>query len=204
MLTVKKNKTAWVPVSLLGFDGLPIDGATYDLLQVEIVRADGSQSTVTVASADWRPLASGLFVGSGLYELRLPTTATTVEGLLYYAVRFNSFDPTYGSVQVVSTTPYVAFDGGGETTNPVIISAVAPRRNAVVVTFSEPVVMTTAGNGALNIGNYRIDGLLVISVTQQSDRAVIITTSTQTPGTVYPLTVLNVEDLNGNPIAPTE
>jgi hypothetical protein len=204
MLTVKKNKTAWVPVTLFGFDGLPIDGATYDLLQVEIVRADGTQSTLTVTSADWRPLATGLFASSGLYELRLPTTATTVEGLLYYAVRFDSFDPAYGSVQVISTVPYVAFDGGGETINPTIVSAIAPRRNAVIVTFSEPVLMTTAGNGALNIGNYRIDGLLVISVTQQNDRAVIITTSTQTPGTVYPLTVLNIEDLNGNPIAPAE
>ena len=83
-----------------------------------------------------------------------------------------------------------------------IEAAYTPQYNEVLVTFSRPVKMTTEITGALNLYNYVIEGLTLLSVARESDQQVLLATSTQRVSIPYTLTVDNVEDLSGNPICP--
>lgn len=94
----------------------------------------------------------------------------------------------------------VSFLSNGDTVNPIIVSVSSPKHTEVKVTFSEAVVMTTGANGALNLANYNIPGLTIIAITSLTAQQVLITTSPQTPNFLYTLSVVNVEDLVGNPI----
>lgn len=88
------------------------------------------------------------------------------------------------------------FSGIDDQTKPTIVSATSGNNGTVVVVFSEPV---DAG-GAKNTANYRIDGgLKVTGATLASDgRTVMLSTSEQSNGRTYKLTVRNVADLYGN------
>ena len=94
----------------------------------------------------------------------------------------------------------VKFLANGDTVNPVVLQVSSPKHTQVKITFSEPVVMTTGANGALNLGNYNIPGLTLIAVSSLTSQQVLLTTSAQTPDFLYSLSVINVEDLVGNPI----
>jgi hypothetical protein len=84
--------------------------------------------------------------------------------------------------------------------NPIITSVMAPNRHTVTVVFSEPVKMTADPDGALNLANYSIVGLTINSVTEVNSTTVTLHTDLQVPGLGYSLTVLNIVDLNGNPL----
>jgi hypothetical protein len=94
----------------------------------------------------------------------------------------------------------IKFFSNGDTDNPIIVQVSSPKHTQVKITFSEPVVMTNAANGALNLGNYTIPGLTIISVASLTAQQVMLTTSPQTPDFLYSLSVINIEDLSGNPI----
>lgn len=94
----------------------------------------------------------------------------------------------------------VQFYANGDTVNPIIFSVASPKHTQVRVTFSEPVVMTTDPNGALNLSNYSIGGLTISAIEALTPQQVLLTTSSQTPNFLYTLTITNVEDLAGNPI----
>ena len=98
-------------------------------------------------------------------------------------------------------TPYVRFTSNGDTVLPIIVQVASPKHTQVRVTFSEPVVMTDAANGALKLANYSIPGLTLTDVVSLTAQQVMLTTSPQTPNFPYNLTVTGVEDLQGNPIA---
>lgn len=98
-------------------------------------------------------------------------------------------------------TPYVQFKANGDTDLPIIVQVASPTHTTVRVTYSEPVVMTAGSNGALNISNYSIPGLTITGIASLTSQQVLLTTSAQTPNFLYSLTVINVEDTQGNPIA---
>jgi hypothetical protein len=91
-----------------------------------------------------------------------------------------------------------------DATPPALVEAKGrPSLDTVVLTFSEPLEPT----GAVELGNYIVAGpggeLALISAVLSTDaRQVIITTDPQTAGDEYTVTVNNVADLMGNPIAP--
>ena len=95
----------------------------------------------------------------------------------------------------------VQFWSNGDTVAPIIISVSAPRNNQVKITFSEPMTMTTTVEGALHLANYNIAGVTIFSVEQLTSQQVMLTTSAQAPNQLYTLTVTNVTDINGVPIA---
>lgn len=83
----------------------------------------------------------------------------------------------------------------GDVVAPVVYSASSQNGTTVIVIFSEPVVSSEA----LVAENYTFDGgLTSVSVGQVSETAYQVTTTAQTPGTSYTVTVSNVHDLNGN------
>ena len=94
----------------------------------------------------------------------------------------------------------VSFLSNGDTVNPIIVQVSSPKHTQVKITYSEPVVMTTGANGALNLLNYTIPGLTLIAVSSLTSQQVLLTTSAQTPDFLYSLSIINVEDLVGNPI----
>ena len=89
------------------------------------------------------------------------------------------------------------FITGGDITPPILISANATSSTTVNVIFSEQVSQQSAETES----NYNINELTVSDANLQIDeKTVILTTSEQTEGTTYTITVDNVEDLSGNPI----
>ena len=94
----------------------------------------------------------------------------------------------------------VTFYANGDTVNPTVLQVASPKHTQVKITFSEPVVMTTAANGALNLSNYTIPGLTLIAVASLTSQQVLLTTSAQVPDFLYSLSIFNIEDLSGNPI----
>ncbi|MCD6102321.1 MAG: lamin tail domain-containing protein, partial [Candidatus Cloacimonetes bacterium] len=89
------------------------------------------------------------------------------------------------------------FVTGGDITPPTITSANATSSTNVNLVFSEKVSQETAEV----ISNYSINGLTVLDANLQADSITVeLTTSEQTEGEIYTITVNNVEDLAGNPI----
>ncbi|MBM7614803.1 hypothetical protein JOC73_001317 [Alkaliphilus hydrothermalis] len=89
-----------------------------------------------------------------------------------------------------------------ETTKPQLTSAVALTNTTVKVTFTENV-----DENALNIANYAIEGLQILAAEYDVDvnnspikTSIVLTTATQTQGTIYKLVVTNVTDMVGNVI----
>ena len=98
-----------------------------------------------------------------------------------------------GSSNSVAATLTVNIDS----TAPTIANAVAADNlKGVTLTFSEPVIETTAKVAA----NYTIAGLTVGSATVVNTTTVRLVTSAQTEGQTYTVAVLNVKDSAGNPI----
>jgi len=83
----------------------------------------------------------------------------------------------------------------GDSTSPSVSSVVVLDAFRIRVIYSEPVVSSEA----LIAGNYGFTaGLVATSVSEESSSSYIVSTSQQTPGQSYTLTVSNVHDLNGN------
>lgn len=87
-----------------------------------------------------------------------------------------------------------------DTTPPSIVQVNAKNGTSLVVHFSEPVLMDDSEHGALNLSNYRVDGLLLKRAIKQSEKSVRFVTSEQEAGRVYVLVVNNIHDLAGNEI----
>ena len=88
-----------------------------------------------------------------------------------------------------------------DTDKPQLVSAVALDNTTVKVTFNEPV------ENIENVANYTIEGLSVLKAEYGYDvngnldkTIVILTTSSQTSGTIYKLVVTGVTDIEGNVI----
>jgi hypothetical protein len=90
-----------------------------------------------------------------------------------------------------------AWNCNGDSTPPVLYSVQVVDGTVLNVIYSEPVVVSEA----LVAANYAITGsggLNVLSVERVSDTTYRVTTTLQSPGASYTLTVSNVHDLNGN------
>jgi len=120
--------------------------------------------------------------------------------------------PALGSTDVVAwhaeSTPgpngptseiWAAGDGTLDTTPPLLASAQPRGTDQVRVVFSEPVTALSAENAA----NYALaPSVAVTGASLSPDEAtLILTTAGFTSGVTYTLTVNNVEDIAGNPIA---
>ena len=87
-----------------------------------------------------------------------------------------------------------------DTTPPQLVGASLTGRTHLTVTFTEEMNQTTIENAS----NYGINnGVSIISATAEpGNKSVILNTTPESAGEIYTLTVNNVKDLAGNPIAP--
>ena len=97
-----------------------------------------------------------------------------------------------------TVTDYYTILKGPDTTPPTLSDASASTTSDVIVNFSETVDPTTAQNTA----NYAIDNGINVLSANANGSSVDLTTSTLSENVTYTLTVSNVEDNDGNVIAP--
>lgn len=160
----------------------------------------------TVTAAVWDvPIASHLSAGSTGEKLNTPAIDSSAVTAAVWDVPMSghtTIGTTGQKLSSASASAGVQFYSNGDTAAPIIIQVSTPRNNQVKVTFSEPMTMTTASDGALNPLNYAITpSIAIISVVQVTSQQVLLTTATQSPNTLYTLTVVNATDIHGNPIA---
>lgn len=108
---------------------------------------------------------------------------------------------SYSLTSGTMTKTYVA--GVADVTAPTQVTAVSKSNTVVEVTFTDVNRLEVAS--ATNVANYTIPGLTVTGATISTDAAtngkvVVLTTSAQTAGTVYTVSVLNVADIARNAI----
>ncbi len=159
-----------------------------------------------VFQAGWNGPDSGTSVidGSTTRITIDPTTDfSSLDGVL---IRVTS--TSTGAVVLAATSWTFTIE---DVTAPVLISATGREKKVVRIVFDEPIVLTVASNAnsALNPLNYLIErqtlpaaDVVVSSVTMITTSAVDLELDIEhTPGATYRVTVSNVEDLFGNPIA---
>ena len=127
-----------------------------------------------------------------------------IESRIYSEEGANVIYVDYTEITISSNTAIIYnaagnTGGGGDTTPPTIHSANASNATTVSIIFSEGLDETIAET----VSNYAISPSLNISdATLQNNNQVILTTDSQESGTIYTITVNNVEDLSGNVIEP--
>lgn len=123
------------------------------------------------------------------------TTDTQAKGTDYTVTVNNVQDISLNTMTVSGTQGFTGID----TTPPLVVSVNAVKDNIVTVGFNEQVDSVTAAV----YSNYSISPSLTVSGAALSadGRTVELTTSTQTTGTAYTLTVKNIKDSSGNAIA---
>lgn len=136
---------------------------------------------------------SAYLEGSG--DSVLLTTSKQQDAVLYHLTVRGISDL---SGNVMDTQSDLLF-GGLVDNDPPAVTAISAGAQKIVLTFTERLDASSATRNA----NYQLDGGLYAASVQYDDakRAVTITTPAQTPGTVYTLTINNVQDLSGLPIA---
>jgi len=185
-------------VSLYRQDGL--------ISSILINGADGSVASSTVAvrirvsrdsNGDWELLRDVTGGTSYLSEGTANDNTYQMAGYFGFRCKYTSSRSTlfYFDDITIDGTPFVDSSG------PNISSATATTATSVDVLFNEPLDETTAEN----VANYALNGsATVASATLDGSNPALVhlTTSTLTNGQTYTLTVNNVEDVNGNAIAP--
>lgn len=173
------------------------------------VRKNGGALTLATETTDYTWAEVSSVNAPGHYTLTPVTTLfTDTLGACMIRVSHASAEPEAFAYLIRTYTEDdlkpVGFDAGGTTTAPTIASISSSRNNRLRLTYSKPVEMTTAANGALHLANYSITGpstVSIVSLSQVDDSTVDIVTSGMTAGASgYQLVVLNVEDLDGNSI----
>jgi hypothetical protein len=124
------------------------------------------------------------------------TTAAQTAGTIYSLVVANVTDVS-GNV-IDDGNKERKFGGlAPDTARPEVSGAVALTNTTVKVTFNEEVKKELAEDAK----NYTIAGLTVSAAKFESDKkSVVLTTTAQTPGTIYTVLVINVQDISDNVI----
>jgi len=171
----------------------PSTGEPYEGCLVKVSNVTTTQGPSTYGEWYVNDGSGQCQIDDGIYAYDNPTVGDTfasITGALDYSSGEYGINPRDADDFITT---------GGDTTPPTINSANASNETTVGIIFSEGLDQTTAETTS----NYAISPALSISdATLQNNNQVILTTATQESGTVYTVTVNNVEDLNGNVILP--
>jgi hypothetical protein len=145
------------------------------------------------AAASDGDLAAGYVIKRG--TVHVGTSATTafndsnLNASTSYSYEVYAVDPV-GNISTGAATGN--FQTIGDAVGPIVLQALSLSLTKVQVFFDEPVEQATSEA----VASYQLSGgLTVSSATRQADeRSVIVTTSAQTEGTQYTITVRNVRD----------
>jgi hypothetical protein len=147
---------------------------------------------------DFRPLSGSPAIDAGIYDLGGQTLQEFVEGLdvggYGYQLVWEDIDgnPRGSSPDIGA----YEFDNGPDLTPPTVVGASLQDSVTLIVNFSESLDATTAEDE----NNYSISNNISVFNASLSGSKVTLQTSSHSFGS-YIVTVVNVEDLAGNPIA---
>lgn len=189
-----------------------LDGVAMQTSQALSAALQASDQTTPSAIADavWNADTEGRTnagtFGQALVNASAPSAATVATAV--WSQNISGAAPNTAGAQLNTAAAgggggggcVVQFYSNGDTVKPIIVQVSAPRYTQVIITYSEPVTMTTGPDGALNVSNYLIPGLTVLDAAQISPTQVSLTTTAQTPDFLYTITVQNVTDIHGNAI----
>ncbi|MHB9010406.1 MAG: cytochrome c3 family protein [Carboxydocellales bacterium] len=168
----------------------PITDNSIDVLFTERMDAATAEDTANYTiSPALGTITSAVLQAPNYNTVRL-TTSTKQTKNITYTVTVNTAVKDYAG-NPMATSQSVTFSGT-DTTPPTVVSASPVNGTTVDVVFNENVNVTSAQTTA----NYSIDNGLTVSsaVLLADNRTVRLTTSGQTSGTVYTVTVTNVKD----------
>lgn len=183
-----KEYTAKVTLSLPDVTGVEAIANTVVEISLKsaITTIDAARVTIVDKDAAALEVKSATLSADGK-SIVVKTAAQTANAL--YTLKLDGKEFKYVAVPVDTTAPKLG-------------TVVAKTNTKVSATFDEALNET-----ALNIANYKIDGLSVIKAEYATDEddnivktEVILTTAAQTQGNVYKLVVSNVQDLAGNTV----
>lgn len=158
-----------------------------------VAAVNGSITNPAVFVYQWQKDAVDI-AGANRPTYRLPVVAIADAGKYRCVVTLLGYQPANSADATLTVVD--------DKTPPTVYSAVGSATlDTITVSFSEPVEF----NSASVAGSYSISGLTILSATPTADADgyatnVVLTTSTQTKGTKYTLTVNSVTDLSGNPV----
>ncbi len=109
MLELKKDAQVWVPVRLIDSAGAPVTGLAYSDVICSVLKADGTEASVTVNAMSWFEATTGALAGVGVYRIRLSAAAVSVAGFLTYAVQDDAVPPNI-FVGVADVVAYLESD----------------------------------------------------------------------------------------------
>lgn len=102
MIEIKNGQDSWVPVRIFDGTGAAVAGVTFGSVSAAVQKADGSTAVLSVTVTDWLETTAGAFSGEGVYSLKIPASAASINGLLIYAVATPSNKVHVGAVKVVA------------------------------------------------------------------------------------------------------
>lgn len=167
-----------------------VNDTTVDVLFSEAVDGTSAQSAANYSISPSLAVTAAVLQADGK-TVRLTTDKQTYQ--INYTVTVNGVKDLAGNVINGNNTEVF---GGADTTPPSVNSATGQSNDSVNVVFSEPVDTASAQD----ISNYAISpSLSVSSAVLQSDGVTVkLSTSAQTGGANYTVTVTGVKDLAGN------
>jgi hypothetical protein len=160
------------------------------------VTATGSSAYGTTLTYQWQKTAAG---GATFSDIAGATGATYTTPLLTTANSGEKYRVVVGVLPITVNSAEATLTVNVDTTPPTITRVDSDQTfTKIVIGFNEPVTAPTATTPS----NYQLSGGATTAAVLLDQYHVRLAVSAMTPDTDYTLTVSNVQDLSGNPIAP--
>src|SRR5690242_11509141 len=92
-LEFKQSVVARVPVILTLTGGGAATGILFGAVTATVQKADGSVLSLSVTAPDWAEITAGAFVGTGYYNLLVPSAALNLAGITTVMVKATGCEP---------------------------------------------------------------------------------------------------------------
>ncbi|MDZ5471875.1 Ig-like domain-containing protein [Bacillus sp. 31A1R] len=210
--TVKSGDTSASWIALVEDTTKPevstVTALTNNIVQVDFVDTDATEASIlnpanysinnglTVSKVEYVVDANGEVEKDKVYLY----TSAQVGGTVYTLTVSNVEDESENKVDSTKTKQFAG--KSADTTAPTLVNAVSSKGNKVTLTFNDASQLDAATIG--NVSNYSISGLTVTGVEVVSNpltpgnKTVVLSTSNQTPGTVYKVVASGIKDVFGN------
>jgi hypothetical protein len=110
MIEYPVNLQALVPIVLRDTSANPYNGATYNQVNVTVVKADGTVVDVTTSTGNWAQITGTAYAAQGYYNFIMPNTAMNVTGVLQYCIYVSGAAPYFGVMQVSNGNSSMLWD----------------------------------------------------------------------------------------------
>ena len=100
MLEFTKNITQRLPVVLKDTSGNPKNAVAFGSVTMSIIKGDGTQLDISVASASWITPTGTAYASQGYYNVLMDSSSLSVTGTFQYCVLVSGAVPYFGVIKV--------------------------------------------------------------------------------------------------------